>query len=52
MMGGQGGPHWNKDDVVIRVGDDVVIVISNQDVTVWVLNQDGTYQMASCRRGQ
>lgn len=51
-MGGQPGPHWAKDDIVIKIGNDVTIVVSKFDVTTWVLNSDGTYQTTVARRGQ
>ena len=51
-MGGQPGPHWEKDDIVIKISSDVTIVISMIDVTVWIPNRDGTYQMLSGRRGE
>lgn len=51
-MGGQPGPHWTKDDVVIKIGSDVTIIVSPTDVTVWILNSDGTYQTLVGRRGK
>ena len=52
MGSGQPGPHWNKDDIVMKHGDDVTIVVSKSDVTVWVKDKDGNVEMVSARRGR